>query len=98
LRLLAQLVTAAAEPIASRGSALGACQSARDRCHEVHARVRQRKTARREGVPIEKETGERERIREVGNGCWFRIRLQENRQAHELVTIRFAGCTRNGAA
>ena len=62
------------------------------------ARVRQRKTAGRERVPLEKVTRERKRIGKIGSGRRLGVRAQESRQRHELVAVGFARFTRDRAA
>ena len=69
------------------GLLLGRTRQCRD---EMCAGLRQGKPARREGVPFEEKTGEREGIGKIG--CRHRCALvaKETRQPHQLVSIGLA--------
>ncbi len=64
---------------------------------EARARVRQGKTARREGVAIEKEPGQRERIGEIGVGCRLTL-TQEAGEPQEFFPVFFACRARDRTA
>lgn len=57
----------AGQAVMRRPHSRGRCDS-HDRVDELGARVRHRKPARRKSVAVEKETGERERVGEIGGG------------------------------